>query len=207
MDDHEAVLAREEDDLLEKHAVHAHGRWVVRERKDQQLRFRPRQLRGLFQPGEEVSVRRQRDGSEIAVGDDHRVGVDRIGRVRHQRAVARLQNREGEVGEPLLGAERRDRLGLGVELDAVPVAVPAGDRDAQPCDAAGGRVAVVLGVLGGLDQLRDDVLGRPEVGIAHAEIDDVLTAGARLRLEVVDDREDIRRKPLDPVELVHRTPL
>ena len=52
----------------------------------------------------------------------------------------------------------------------------------------------------GLAQLVDDVLGRRHVGIAHAEIDDVLAARARVRLEAIDFLEDIRRQPLDAVK-------
>jgi len=63
---------------------------------------------------------------------------------------------------------------------------------------------MVLGVLGGFDELVDDVLGRRHVRVAHAEIDDVLAPGACLRLQIVDDREDVRRQALDPVELLHR---
>ena len=33
---------------------------------------------------------------------------------------------------------------------------------------------MVAGVLGGLDQLGHDVLGRAQVGIAHPEVDDIL---------------------------------
>jgi len=62
---------------------------------------------------------------------------------------------------------------------------------------------VVLGILRGLDELVDDVLRRRHVRIAHAEVDDVLAPSSRLALEVVDDREDVRRQALDSVELVH----
>src|SRR5262245_52103678 len=62
---------------------------------------------------------------------------------------------------------------------------------------------MVLGIPRRLDQLVHDVLGRGHVGVAHAEVDDVLAAGSRLGLEVVDDGEDVRWQSLDSIELVH----
>ena len=203
--DHEPVLAREVDDLDEEVAVHAHRGGVVRERQDQQLGLRPRQPRRLLQATEEVAVRRQRHRPQVTVGDHHRVGVDRIGRVRHQRAVARLQHRQRQVRHAFLGADGGDDLRIRVELDRVAIPVPLGHGHPQAIDPARGRVAVVLGVLGRLDELVDDVLGRRHVRVAHAEIDDVLAPGARLGLEIVDDREDVGREALDAIELVHPT--
>src|SRR5262245_17817211 len=63
---------------------------------------------------------------------------------------------------------------------------------------------MVLRILRGLDELVDDVLGRRHVGVAHAKVDDVFAPRACLGLQVVYDREDIRRQALDPVELLHR---
>ena len=54
-----------------------------------------------------------------------------------------------------------------------------------------------------LDEFVDDVLRRGLVRVAHAQVDDVLSLRPRLRLEVVDDGEDVGRKTLDPVEVVH----
>src|SRR5436190_7731341 len=62
---------------------------------------------------------------------------------------------------------------------------------------------MVAGVPRRLHQLVDDVLRRGLVGVAHAEIDDVLPSRSRLGLEIVDDAEDVGRQPLDPVEVVH----
>ncbi len=52
-----------------------------------------------------------------------------------------------------------------------------------------------------LDQLLDDMRRRRHVGIAHAEIDDVLAFRARLRLELVHALENVRRQTLYAVEL------
>jgi len=55
---------------------------------------------------------------------------------------------------------------------------------------------VIARVLHRLGELLDDVIrGRP-IGIAHAEIDDIAAAGARLRLEGIDLGEDVGRQSL-----------
>ena len=76
---------------------------------------------------------------------------------------------------------------------------------AQALDAARGRIAVGAGIARRLAEFLHDMVGRGHVGIAHAEIDDVFAARARLGLEAIDFLEDIRRQPLDAVEIgVHR---
>ena len=86
---------------------------------------------------------------------------------------------EHEVREALLRADHRDRLGVGIELDAVAALVPLADRGAQVGDAARRRVAVVARVARRLADLLDDVRRRRQVGVAHAEVDDVLAGAAR----------------------------
>src|SRR5687767_798623 len=134
--DHEPVLAGEVDDLHEEVTVHAHGGGVVREGENQELRLRPCELRRLLQPAKEVAVGRERDRSQIAVGDDHRIRVYRVRRVRHQRAVARLEHRQREMRHAFLGADGGDDFGIGVEVDRVTLAIPGGHGLAEPRDAA-----------------------------------------------------------------------
>jgi hypothetical protein len=55
--------------------------------------------------------------------------------------------------------------------------------------------------LGGLDQLIDDMFRRRLVGVAHAEINNVLATGARLGLQVVDNVEDVGRQTFDALEV------
>jgi hypothetical protein len=200
----QVVLAGELHDPLEERPVHAHRGGVVRERQDEQLGLRPRELRRFLKPREEiVGAAAERHRDQIPVGDDDRVGVDRVGRVRHQGAVAGLQHGQRQVGQAFLGPDGGDGLAVRIERHAVAVAVPLGDRDAESGDAARGRVAVVFRVLGGLDQLGHDVLRRAQIRIAHAEVDDVLTPRAGLGLEIVDDRKDVGGQALDSIELIH----
>ena len=201
VDHHQPVLAREGHDFLEERVVHAERRRVVGNDRISILAFGHASF-AVFEPGEEVVARRQRDRPQIAVGDDHRVRVDGVGGVGRQHPVARLQHREGQVGQTLLGPDGDDGFGFGVEDDAVAFAIPAADGHAQAGDAAGRRVAVVLGILRGFDQLGDDVLRGRQVGIAHAEVDDVLTAGRALVLRSLTTA-NIWGQALDPVEIVH----
>jgi hypothetical protein len=208
VDDPEPVLAGEVHDSLEEVAVHHPGRRVVREVEQESLGLGPREPHGLLETGEELAVAladHHGDRAEVAVGDHDRVGVNRVGGVGDEHRVPRLEEREHQVGQALLRADGRDRLGLGIELDPEAVAVPGGDRDAEPADAARCRVPVVARSLRSLDELVDDVAGRRSVGIAHAKINDVLAAGARLDLEIRDRSQHVGREPLDPVEIVHVT--
>ncbi len=152
---------------------------------------------------EEIGRRLGRDRADDAARHQEAEGVDRIARVRHQHHVARRGDGLRHVGEALLRAERRHDLGVGVELHAEAALVIAGLGAAQAGDALGGRIAVGARLAHGLDELVDDVLGRLEVRIAHAEIDDVGAVGPGGGLDAVDLLEDVGRQALDAVEIRH----
>jgi hypothetical protein len=99
--------------------------------------------------------------------------VDRIGRVRAQHDVAGRRDRLRHVGEAFLGAERRDDLRIGIELHAETARVIVGLRAAQAGNAARGGIAMRARVLTTSHQLVDDGFGRRQIGIAHAQVDDV----------------------------------
>ena len=111
------------------------------------------------------------------------------------------QQHPHEVREALLGPDGRDHLGVGVELDVEAPAVEVGDRLTELGDAAAGRVAVVARVARRLGQLLDRDLGRRDIGVAEAQIDDVVARAAGRHLQAVDDREDVRRQRVDTAEL------
>ena len=119
--------------------------------------------------------------------------VDGIGGVGHQDHVAGRGDGLRHIGEAFLGAERGDDLGLGVELHAKAARVIGALRPAQPLDAARRRIAVGAGIAHRLDQLLHDMRRGRHVGIAHAEIDDVVASRAGLRLELVDLLKHVRR--------------
>ena len=89
----------------------------------------------------------------------------------------------------------------GSKVDAVAALVPVADRPAQPRDAARHRVAVGVVACRRLDELVDDVRRRGLVGVAHAEVDDVLAAMTCGRLELVDGAEDVRGQAVDAGEM------
>ncbi len=191
------------DHTLEEVEVDALGRRVAGEVQHQHLGPRPGFLRRVLELAEEVDARREWHVAHVGPGDDEAVGVDRVGRVGDQDRVSRTRRREREMGQALLRPDREDRLGLGVEVDVEPVLVPSADRPPQPRYALRHRVAVGILALRDLHQLVDDVLRGRLVGVAHAEIDDVLAARSGRRLELVDDREHVGRQPLDAAELFH----
>ena len=130
--------------------------------------------------------------------------MDRIARVRHQHDVARRGDRLRDVGEAFLGAERGDDLGVGIELHPEAALVIGGLRAAQARNAARGRIAVGARLAERILQLLEHVRRRRQIGIAHAEIDDVGAAVARTGLRPVHLFEHVGRQSADAVEIVHR---
>ena len=126
--------------------------------------------------------------------------VDRVARRWDERCVAGLDQRPHQVDEALLGAHRRDDLGLVIEVDAEapPVEIRAGQSQLR--DALRGGVAVVVGLRRRLLQLGDGHVGRRQVGVAEAEVDDVLTGPSQLEGELTDHGEDVGRQPVEPAE-------
>jgi len=203
VDDVDVVLARDLDDVVEEVEFHALRGRVAREIEQQHLRLRPRVADCVRELGEEVDARPDRHVADVGAGDHEAVGMDRVGRVRHQHDVAVVDRRQREVGEALLGTDGDDRLRVRVDRDVVARLVPVADRAPQARDALRHRVAMRVAPLRGLHQLVDDVLRRGLVRIAHAEIDDVLAPAPGSGLQLAGDVEYIGREPLDPGELMH----
>jgi hypothetical protein len=108
------------------------------------------------------------------------------------------------VGEPLLGPDRVEHLGVRVEGDAKAALVQVGGGLTQLRDPPARRVPVVPRVPGRLAQLVDGHVGRRQIGVAEAEVDDVLAVAPKIDLEPVDDGEDVRGKRRDAPELHRR---
>ena len=92
---------------------------------------------------------------------------------------------------------------VGIELHAEAAVVIGGLGAAQPGDAARGGIAVGARPADRLLQLLDDVRRRRQVGIAHAEVDDVGAGVRARRLGAVDLLEHVGRQAADAVELFH----
>ena len=139
------------------------------------IRARGRGLRALEhldEPVVEVLVRSPSSTwITLAPARTRREEVNRIRRRRHDRRVAWLDEHPHQMGETLLRADRRDRLRLGIELDAEAIPVQVADRLAQLRDAAARRVAVVVRLRGCLGELLDRHCRRGEVGVAEAKVD------------------------------------
>jgi hypothetical protein len=118
--------------------------------------------------------------------------VDRIGRVRREHDVAGRGDRGGQTRKPLLRSHRHDHFGFGIDVDPKPATIVIRLGLAQTGDTLRLRIAVRAGFPRDFDELLDDVLGRRQVGIAHAEIDDVLPARARRRPHRVHFGDDVR---------------
>ena len=148
----------------------------------------------MLELGEEIDAGRERNLTDVGAGDDRTVDVDRIAGVGHEHGVAAAERREHQMRDALLRADGDDGFAIGIELDAPAALIPVADRAAEPRDALRHRVAVRVAALHRLDQLGDDVRRRRAVGIAHAEVDDVLAAAAGGHLQLGRDRKDVGRQ-------------
>src|SRR6185369_15292714 len=126
-------------------------------------------------------------------------GVDRVARVGAEDDVARVDEREREMRDGLLGADHADGLADGMDGDAEAALHEAGGGAAKRLHADVRRVAVGPGIAAASSQRLDDVGRRRQVGIADAEIDEVAPLLALFGLERVDAGEQVRRELTDAV--------
>ncbi len=183
------------DSLEESHVDHFGGR-IVRKTDDQHFRLRPSLANRLFEVAEKRFAGGERYATQIAAGKHHGKLMNRVSRTGTEHDVARIDGRPGEMRYPLFRADRHDRLAIGIEIDVVAAFVPTDDGQAQFVNAARHRITVVLRFARGFDELGDHVRRSGQIGIAHAEVDDVLTSVPSLHLHAVDDAENVGRQPL-----------
>ena len=199
----ELVLFGEIDDLFEEVEVHHLRGRVVRKIDDQHFRLGPGLPGRRNQILEKIAAGCERDRPDFSPGNDHAVGVNRVGGARRQHDIPRSNGRQRQVGNPLFRSDGDDRFPLGIEIDRVVPPIPVGDGKPQLGDSLRGGVAMISGVLQRLDRLVDDVGRRRLVGVSHPEVDDVFAAMPRIDLHGVDHVKHIWRKPLDPRKVVH----
>lgn len=199
------VLFGQGHHALEEVQLHALGGRVGREAEDHHLRFRDRLADRALQLVEEIDAGHQRYRTHLGASDHCAVDVDRVARVGHQHGVAVVEGAEHQVCQALFGADGDDGFAFRVDIDLVAFLVPVGDGPAQARNAAGGGVAMGVFALGDLHQLLDDVWRRGPVGVAHAQVDDVLAAAAGRHLELGGNVEDVRGKTIDAREAARRT--
>ena len=123
--------------------------------------------------GHEAELRLQRQQHRLGAREQRAAGVDGVAGVGGEGDVARVEEGEAEVVDALLGADRRDHLGLGVDLDAEAAVVEAGERVAELLAAAVRGVLVRCRVGDGRLHRLDDVREGRRVGIADPEADHV----------------------------------
>ena len=173
MDDQDLVLARELDDLLEEPVGDDRARGVVRVVDEHQARALQRLGVERVRSGAKPSSGSSGSSTRLGAGQERAAGVDRVAGIRGEGDVARVEEGEAEVVDALLGADRRDHLGLGVDLDAEAPVVEVGERAPELLPASVRRVVVGAGVgHRGLHRL-DDVRKGRMVGIADPQADHV----------------------------------
>ncbi len=143
--------------------------------------------------------------ADHAAGHQETECMDRIAGIGHQHHVAGCGDRLRHVGEAFLGAQGRDDLGLRVELHAEAALVIGCLGPAKTDNTLGGRIAIGAWLAKRLLELLDHMLGRRQVRIAHAEVDDIGSRIARGRLGPVDLFEHVRRQSANTVEFFHGT--
>jgi hypothetical protein len=206
VDDEDVVRACEVDDLLEEAVGHHGAGRVVRVVEVHQLR-----------PADDVGVERTEVGHESALGlERHQdrlgsrepgpAGVDGVAGVGGQRVVARVQEGEVEIEDRLLGADRRDDLAVGVEVDVEAAEVEVVDRVAEVLAAAVGGVLVRFGLADRLLHRLDDQRRRRAVRVADAERDHVDARRALVGDLALKLCEGVRRDLLEAATRFHAAP-
>ena len=107
-------------------------------------------------------------------------GVGRIARVRHEHAVARVEEGQGDEQDALFRAHQRLDFARGVQADAIVTAVPGCERFPQGVEADIALVGVDIGPPCAFRQGVYGGLGRHSVGGADAQVDDGGQAGFRI---------------------------
>ena len=144
--------------------------------------------------------------SGVGAGQDRAAGVDRVAGVGGERDAAGVEEGEAEVVDALLGADRRDHLGLGVDLDPEALAVEVGEGLAELGAAAVARVLLVAGLGDRLLHRLDDVRVGRLVGVADPEADHVDAGGALVGDAPLELGEHVRRHRLQALGRVGDSP-
>ena len=154
--------------------------------------------------GREAVLGQQRHQHRVGAGHQRPARVDGVPRIGAQRGVARVEEREVEVEDALLRADRRHDLGVRIELDVEAAHVEVRDGLAEVRAAAVGGVLVRLGLGDRLLHRVDDDRRRRAVGVADAQRDDVdalRALGGDLALEL---GEQVGRDEVQALAGLHR---
>ena len=181
---------------------------VGREIQHQHLGLGPGIAYGAVQFFEEVDPVSHRHMADIRTGNHKTVGMDRVGRVRHEDGIAGASRCQRQMSQALLGTQGHNGLGSRIQSHVITPLIPVTNRLAQARNTLGLRIAMGIAALGCLYQLVDYMRGGGLIRIAHPEIDNVFPRGTRLLFEFTNNVEHIGRKALDALKLiVHVTKL
>ena len=97
-------------------------------------------------------------------------GVGGVGGKNH---VSRPDSDQDQVAHTLLDADGDHCFGIRIDIHVVTGPVPGGYGLAQPSDAHGGGVPVIVRLLGRLGHFIHNMLRGWDVGVSHAQVDDV----------------------------------
>ena len=196
------MLFRKRNDALIKGQIGNLGGRVAWVTHHQHARPRHGEPHRPLQRLEIFLIRRCRHAADGRAGNDEAERVDRIRRVGRQHHVTGRGDRLRQIGQALLGTQRDNHLGFGINIHAEPPLIIGALRAAQPGDALGCAISMRIGLGGHFGQLGDHVRRRRQIGIAHAQIDDVVTPGPRCGPHGVHFRDHIGRQTFDAVEIV-----
>ena len=107
------------------------------------------------------------------------------------------------IGKAFFGAKGCDNLGVGIEFDAKTTVVISRLCPTQTGQTFGGGIAVGAGFADRLDHFLDHMTRRGQIGIAHAQINDIRAIVARRCFDAIDLFKHIGWQALDAMEIIH----
>ena len=148
----------------------------------------------LPERNQEVVLRSERDLVDLATGQGHPTAVGLVSRIRDDRHLTRIEHGEGEVSDPLLGADEGQQLVEGIQVDAEALLHPVGETLPKRRVAQLKRVPGHGGIRRGPGQrLHGGWRGR-QVGVPGAQVDDVHTLLLQAPTELGNPRQGVTGK-------------
>lgn len=106
------------------------------------------------------------------------------------------------MSNTFFGTDRNNGFFVRIDIDVPASLVPVTDGFTETRNTAGSGIAVSSGTLGYFNHFVDDVFRCVAVGIAHAQINDVLSAMTGRHLQFVRNVKDVRRESFNAGKIV-----
>jgi hypothetical protein len=194
MEEIDLLGAAEGDDTFEEFARNGLRRGIRGKVKEKHLRPRTHRRQLVLQAIEKTVGIIHLNGHDLRASNGWTVNVDGVAGIRDKDGVLIIQRGEAKMGDSLFRSNGDDGLGIGVEFDSVAALIPVADGFTQSRNALGERVAMRGIARSSFDELGDDVGRCCTIGIAHAEVDDVFAATARLCFHLAGGVKDVWRQ-------------